>query len=310
VASLCGARRPLRLSDRALAAPWLAQGGATVKLVRWGEPAQERLGALDGHGRVRDLSSLAADLDLHDSALLRRLMATDLNALPIATAQRLGPPVAAVGKFLGIGLNYRDHAIEAGLPIPTEPVLFAKAASSVTGPHDGILLPRGSTKTDWEVELGLVIGRRASYVREADALDHLAGYLVVNDISEREYQNDRGGTWDKGKGCDTFGPIGPWLVTPDEVPDPQDLDMWLDVNDEPMQRSSTAQMIFSCAEIVAYLSRFMTLLPGDVITTGTPPGVGLGLKPPRYLKAGDVVSLGIAGLGAQRQVVTESHVEA
>lgn len=281
-----------------------------MKLVRWGAPAQERLGALDGDGRVRDLSSLAVDLDLHDPGLLPRLLVADLSSLPMAPAQRLGPPVAAVGKFLGIGLNYRDHAIEAGLPIPTEPVLFAKAASSITGPYDGIRLPRGSTKTDWEVELGLVIGRTASYVREADALDHLAGYLVVNDVSEREYQNERGGTWDKGKGCDTFGPIGPWLVTPDEVPDPQDLDLWLDVNDAPMQRSSTAQMIFSCAEIIAYLSRFMTLRPGDVITTGTPPGVGLGLKPPRYLRAGDVVSFGITGLGAQRQIVSASDVEA
>jgi 2-keto-4-pentenoate hydratase/2-oxohepta-3-ene-1,7-dioic acid hydratase in catechol pathway len=274
-----------------------------MKLVRFGQPGAERPGVLDADGEVRDLSAHCKDLDLREPGLLARLAGLDIAALPRAAPTRLGAPVAFVGKFIGVGLNYRDHALEAGLPIPMEPVIFSKAASCVTGPNDGIVLPPGSTKTDWEVELGIVIGRRAAHVTEAAALDHIAGYLVVNDVSEREYQNERGGTWDKGKGCDTFGPIGPWLVTPDEIPDPQALDLWLDVNGAPMQRGATAQMIFSCVEIVAYLSRFMTLLPGDVITTGTPPGVGLGLKPPRYLAAGDVVRLGISGLGEQQQVV-------
>jgi len=276
-----------------------------MKLLRHGPVGAERPGILDSVGLVRDLSGICDDIDLaRDPELIERVARLDLALLPLADARvRLGPPLAQVGKFLAIGLNYRDHAEEAGLPIPAEPVLFTKANSCIVGPNDDIVLPKGSRKTDWEVELGIVIGKRASYVEEADALGHVAGYLLVNDVSEREYQNERGGTWDKGKGCDTFGPIGPWLVTADEVPDPQALDMWLDVNGKRMQRGNTQTMIFSCAHIVSYVSRFMTLLPGDIITTGTPPGVGLGMKPPVYLKSGDVVTLGIEGLGTQRQRV-------
>ena len=227
----------------------------------------------------------------------------DISGAPSAAASRLGSPVATPGKFVAIGLNYSDHAKESGMAIPSEPVVFMKATSCIVGPNDPIILPVGSQKTDWEVELGIVIGTSASYVSEAEALDYVAGYLLVNDVSEREYQNERGGTWDKGKGCDTFGPLGPWFVTADEVPDPQALDLWLDVNGEPAQRGNTATMIFSCAEIISYVSRFMTLLPGDIITTGTPPGVGMGKKPPMYLKAGDLLTLGISGLGEQRQEV-------
>jgi 2-keto-4-pentenoate hydratase/2-oxohepta-3-ene-1,7-dioic acid hydratase in catechol pathway len=239
---------------------------------------------------------------------LDRLAALDPEALPIAVeSATLGPPVPYVGKFIGIGLNYRDHAIEAGLPIPLEPVIFTKANSCVSGPCDPIRLPPDSVKTDWEVELGIVIGCRTQHVSEAKALDHVAGYLTVNDVSERAFQNERGGTWDKGKGCDSFGPIGPWLATRDEIADPQALDVWLDVNGLPMQRSNTREMIFSCAEIVSYLSRFMTLMPGDVITTGTPHGVGLGMTPQRFLQIGDIVTLGVTGLGEQRQQVTSFH---
>ena len=275
-----------------------------MKLIRHGPSDAESPGLIDATGRLRDLSAFVTDLQLDAPNLLDHISALDPTALPeIGATVRLGPPVPRIHKFIGIGLNYRDHAEEAGLPIPTEPVLFMKATSALSGPTDPIRLPPGSIKTDWEVELGIVIGRRASYVRETDALDHAAGYVIVNDVSEREYQNERGGTWDKGKGCDSFGPIGPWLVTRDEVPDPQDLTLWLDVNGQPMQRGTTKQMIFSCAEIVSYCSHFMTLMPGDIITTGTPPGVGLGRKPPVYLKPGDVVTLGISGLGEQRQEV-------
>ena len=224
---------------------------------------------------------------------------------------RLGVPLARVGKFVAIGLNYVDHAVEADLPVPKEPVAFLKATTSLSGPNDAVMLPKDSTRGDWEVELGIVIGRRASYVAEADALDHVAGYCVVNDVSEREYQLERGGTWDKGKGCDTFGPVGPWLVTADEVGDPQALDLWLDVNGRRMQTGNTRTMIFGCAAVVSYVSRFMTLMPGDIITTGTPPGVGMGKKPsPIYLKPGDVMALGIEKLGEQRQeVVAWQQVE-
>jgi 2-keto-4-pentenoate hydratase/2-oxohepta-3-ene-1,7-dioic acid hydratase in catechol pathway len=216
---------------------------------------------------------------------------------------RFGCPVSQVGKFIAIGLNYADHAAESGVPIPKEPVVFMKATSCIQGPNDAVMLPRGSTKSDWEVELGVVIGTRARYVSKKDALAHVAGYSVINDVSEREFQLERGPQWDKGKGCDTFGPIGPWLVTPDEIENVQRLDMWLDVNGKRMQTGNTRTMIFDVAKLVSYVSHFMTLLPGDVITTGTPPGVGLGMKPPTYLRKGDVMTLGIQGLGEQRQLV-------
>jgi 2-keto-4-pentenoate hydratase/2-oxohepta-3-ene-1,7-dioic acid hydratase in catechol pathway len=244
------------------------------------------------------------DIDLRIEGLLEEIGSIDLARLePVSPETRLGCPVANVSKFIGIGLNYSDHAKEAGLPIPEEPVLFMKAISSLSGPFDPIVLPPDSMKTDWEVELGIVIGKPGIHVDKAEAAQHIAGYCVVNDVSEREYQNERGGTWDKGKGCDSFGPVGPWLVTRDEIQDAQALDLWLDVNGTPMQRSSTSRMIFSCTEIVAYLSKFVRLMPGDIITTGTPPGVGLGFKPPHFLKAGDRVSLGISGLGEQSQEV-------
>jgi 2,4-diketo-3-deoxy-L-fuconate hydrolase len=276
-----------------------------MKLLRYGPPGQERPGLLDGQERVRDLSGRIRDIDgsqLSPQAL-RELASLRVEDLPVVEGNpRLGPPVANVGKFIAIGLNFTDHAEESNLPIPKEPVVFMKATSCIVGPNDQVVIPRGSTKTDWEVELGVVIGTRASYVTKEQALDHVAGYVVVNDVSEREYQTERGGTWDKGKGCDTFGPIGPWLVTRDEVGDVQNLAMWLDVNGERKQTGTTATMIFDVATIVSYLSEFMSLLPGDVITTGTPPGVGLGQKPvPVYLKDGDVVRLGIEKLGEQQQ---------
>ena len=278
-----------------------------MKLLRYGRVGQEKPGLLDGEGRIRDLSCLVADIGPEQLSPfeLARLAAVNLDALPlVAGAPRLGVPVARIGKIVAIGLNYVDHAHEANLPIPEEPVIFLKATSSLSGPNDPVVLPKDSVRGDWEVELGVVIGQRASYVDEAAALDHVAGYCVVNDISEREYQLDRGGSWDKGKGCDTFGPVGPWLVTPDEVDDPQDLELWLDVNGQRMQGSSTASMIFSCAKLISYVSRFMTLMPGDLIITGTPPGVGMGKKPsPIHLKPGDVMTLGIAKLGRQRQDV-------
>jgi 2,4-diketo-3-deoxy-L-fuconate hydrolase len=280
-----------------------------MKLVRYGERGRERPGLIDGEGRLRDLSAHVDDIagDVLAPAGLEALRALDPAQLPAVEGEpRIGPCVGRVGKFLCIGLNYSDHAEESGLTVPPEPVLFTKATSAIVGPDDDVLLPRGSTKTDWEVELGIVIGRTAKYVSEAEALDHVAGYCVVNDVSEREYQLERHGTWDKGKGCDTFGPIGPWLVTRDEVPDPCALAMWLEVNGRRFQDGSTATMVYRPAFLVSYLSRFMSLQPGDIISTGTPLGVGMGQKPPVYLKAGDEMALGIEGLGTQRQrVVTD-----
>ena len=277
-----------------------------MKLVRYGPPGQEKPGLIDAGGQLRDLGSLIGDIgpDQLGDAALDALRRHDASALPaVEGSPRLGSPLTGVRKFIAIGLNYADHAAESNLPIPAEPIVFMKATSCIQGPDDAVMLPQGSVKTDWEVELGVVIGTRARYVTEDEALDHVAGYCTINDVSEREFQIERGGTWDKGKGCDTFGPIGPWLVTRDEVPDPQSLGMWLDVNGRRMQTGSTQTMIFSVAQIVSYVSRFMTLEPGDVLTTGTPPGVGMGMKPPVYLKAGDQIALGIDGLGAQRQVV-------
>ena len=278
-----------------------------MKLLRYGPKGQEKPGTLDAEGRIRDLSGIVVDItpDQLWGEGLAALKAIDPETLPLVEgAPRYGVPVNGVRKFIAIGLNFADHAAESNLPIPAEPVVFTKAVSCLTGPNDTVVIPRGSQKTDWEVELGIVIGNRASYVEQADALDHVAGYVLINDVSERAFQTERGGTWDKGKGCDTFGPVGPWIVTTDEVGDVQALDMWLDLNGKRMQTGSTRTMIFGVAEIVAYVSQFMTLEPGDLITTGTPPGVGLGQKPePFYLKAGDVMELGIEKLGQQRQSV-------
>jgi 2-keto-4-pentenoate hydratase/2-oxohepta-3-ene-1,7-dioic acid hydratase in catechol pathway len=278
-----------------------------MKLVRYGVAGGELPGVLDRDGVVRDLSGELPDLTPEhlSPGSLRRLATLNPASLPAVTGQpRLGVPVAGIRKFIAVGLNYADHAAEAGLPVPAEPVLFTKAISCLSGPNDDVMLPRGSRKSDWEVELGVIIGQRVRYVEEADALNHVAGYCVVNDVSEREYQLERGGTWDKGKGCDTFGPVGPWLVTPDEAGDPQKLKIWLDLNGERRQNGSTRTMIFGVATLIAYISRFMTLEPGDLITTGTPPGVGMGVKPePRYLQQGDVMRLGIEGLGEQTQKV-------
>jgi 2-keto-4-pentenoate hydratase/2-oxohepta-3-ene-1,7-dioic acid hydratase in catechol pathway len=261
---------------------------------------------IDADGKIRDLSAHFADVagKAIDPASLESLARLDPNTLPLVDGNpRLGPCVAGTGKFICIGLNYSDHAAETGATVPPEPIIFMKATSAIVGPNDDLLIPRGSQKTDWEVELGIVIGRKAKYVSEAEALDHVAGYCVVHDVSERAFQAERQGQWTKGKSCDTFGPTGPWLVTKDEVPDPQNLPMWLKVNGETMQDGSTTTMVYGAAFLVSYLSQFMSLLPGDVISTGTPPGVGMGMKPPRYLKAGDVVELGIEGLGTQRQQV-------
>ncbi len=278
-----------------------------MKLLRYGPVGQEKPGTLDVEGRIRDLSGVVADItpDQLWGEGLAALKAIDPESLPLVEGQpRYGVPVNGVRKFIAIGLNFADHAAESNLPIPAEPVVFTKAVSCLTGPNDTVVIPRGSEKTDWEVELGIVIGQRASYVEQADALDHVAGYVLINDVSERAFQTERGGTWDKGKGCDTFGPVGPWIVTTDEVGDVQKLDMWLDLNGQRMQTGNTQTMIFGVAEIVSYVSQFMTLEPGDLITTGTPPGVGLGQKPePFYLKAGDVMELGIEKLGQQRQSV-------
>jgi len=277
-----------------------------MKLVRFGPVGKERPGIFEGEGQIRDLSGVVTDIgpEVLSPAGLARLAALDLAGLPVVTGPvRYGPPVAMVPKFIAIGLNYSDHAAESGMAAPEEPVIFMKATSCIQGPDDEVVLPPGSVKSDWEVELGVVIGRRASHVSIVDALGHVAGYCMVNDLSEREYQLERGGTWDKGKGCDTFGPVGPWLVTADEVGDPQSLDMWLDVNGVRRQTGNTRTMIFAVAEIVSYVSRFMTLMPGDIITTGTPPGVGLGMKPPLYLKPGDTMRLGIEKLGEQQQRV-------
>ncbi len=277
-----------------------------MKLLRYGRPGKEKPGLLDDEGRVRDLSAIVADIDpslLSDKAL-RKLSKVDVKTLPLVRGNpRLGVPVVGVRKFIGIGLNYADHAAETGAPIPKEPIIFMKAITCLNGPDDAIMLPQGSKKTDWEVELGVVIGTRAQYVSEADALNYVAGYCVVNDVSEREFQKERGPQWDKGKGCDTFGPVGPWLVTRDEVMDVQQLDLYLELNGKRMQTGSTETMIFSVAQIVSYVSRFMTLEPGDIIATGTPPGVGDARTPKRFLKRGDKLRLGIAGLGEQQQEV-------
>ncbi len=278
-----------------------------MKLLRHGPKGHEKPAMLDAQGQVRDLSGVIADLraDMLTPTGLAPLRALDPGSLPlVANPGRMAPPWSGMGKFICVGLNYADHAAESGMPVPAEPVLFTKHTSTVVGCNDPVVLPQGSTKTDWEVELGVVIGAQARYVSEADALSHVAGYCVVNDVSEREYQLERGGTWDKGKGCDTFGPIGPWLVTADEVPDPQNLPMWLEVNGHRHQNGSTKTMVFGVAQLVSYISRFMTLYPGDLITTGTPPGVGMGHKPqPLFLKPGDKMTLGISGLGQQNQTV-------
>jgi len=281
-----------------------------MKLLRYGPKGHEKPGLLDAEGRVRDLSAIIPDLagEALLPGSLRRIAALDEASLPLVegTPQqglRLGPCVAGTLKFIAIGLNYADHAAESGMAVPTEPVVFNKWTSCISGPDDDVELPRNSLKTDWEVELGVVIGQGGRYIDLASALTHVAGYCVVNDVSEREWQTERGGTWDKGKGFDSFGPVGPWLVTPDEVPDIAALGMWLDVDGQRMQTGSTATMIFGVAEIIAYVSRFLTLTPGDIITTGTPPGVGMGMRPQRYLKAGEVMRLGIDGLGVQTQTV-------
>ncbi|KLK92309.1 2-hydroxyhepta-2,4-diene-1,7-dioate isomerase [Microvirga vignae] len=275
-----------------------------MKLVRFGEYGREKPGIIDAQGQIRDLSGVVPDITgaTLSSESLSRIRNVNAGTLPLApSGQRLGACVGQARNFIAIGLNYADHAAETGAPIPAEPIVFNKAPSCIVGPNDDVIIPRGSQKTDWEVELAIVIGEHASYVGANEALDYVAGYCVCNDVSEREFQLERGGTWTKGKGCPTFGPLGPWLVTKDEIRDPQNLSMWLDVNGERMQTGSTTTMIFNVAKIVSYVSHFMILEPGDVITTGTPPGVGMGMKPPRYLKAGDVVSLGIEGLGEQRQ---------
>ncbi|GAB4202836.1 MAG: fumarylacetoacetate hydrolase family protein [Tibeticola sp.] len=283
-----------------------------MKLVRYGRQGKEKPGLIDAEGVLRDLSAHLPDLtgEALSPASLARLARLRPKALPAVRGKpRLGCPVARVGKFVAIGLNYADHAAEAGMPLPTEPVVFMKATSCIQGPNDPVMLPKGSKKTDWEVELGVVIGTRARHVAQKDALRHVAGYCVVNDVSERAYQLERGGTWDKGKGCDTFGPIGPWLVTTDEVPNPQRLGLWLDLNGRRMQTGNTRTMVFGVAKLVSYVSQFMTLEPGDVLTTGTPPGVGMGIKKkdgtpaPRFLRPGDVMRLGIDGLGEQTQTV-------
>ena len=283
-----------------------------MKLVRYGNPGKEKPGLIDAQGQLRDLSAVVKDItpDQLGDAALAKLAKLKVDKLPLVKGKpRYGNPVTGTPKFIAIGLNYADHAAESGLPIPAEPVVFMKATSCIQGPNDPVMLPKGSKKTDWEVELGVIIGTRARYVSQKDALNHVAGYCTINDVSEREFQIERGGTWDKGKGCDTFGPIGPWLVTRDEVPNPQRLGLWLDLNGQRMQTGDTRTMVFGVARLVSYVSRFITLEAGDVLTTGTPPGVGMGLRDaqgqpaPRYLKKGDVMTLGIDGLGQQRQRV-------
>ncbi len=275
-----------------------------MKLLRYGAPGAEKPAILDADGAIRDLSGHVSDIggkDI-DPAALAALAKLDPASLPlVAGTPRIGPCVAGTGKFICIGLNYADHAAESGMAVPPEPVVFMKATSAIVGPNDDLLIPRGSEKTDWEVELGVVIGKTAKYVSEPDALDYVAGYCTVHDVSERAFQIERSGQWTKGKSCDTFGPIGPWLVTKDEVADPQNLGLWLKVNGETVQNGTTKTMVYGAAFLVSYLSQFMSLHPGDIISTGTPPGVGMGMKPPRYLKPGDVVELGIEGLGSQKQ---------
>jgi 2,4-diketo-3-deoxy-L-fuconate hydrolase len=285
--------------------PNRSKKGNTLKLLRYGSPGQEKPGLVDSLGRIRDLSYYIADIGPAElsPAELGKLAKIDPATLPEVEGEpRYGLPFSGTQKFIAVGLNYADHAAESNLPIPSEPVLFTKAISCLQGPNDSVMIPRGSVKTDWEVELGVVIGSRVSYVAEADALKHIAGYCVINDVSEREYQIERGGTWDKGKGCDTFGPVGPWLVV-GEVADPQNLSLWLEINGRRVQSGNTSTMIFGVAKLVSYISNFMTLEAGDIITTGTPPGVGMGMKPPVFLKPGDKIRLGIEGLGEQQQNV-------
>ncbi|WP_048645686.1 fumarylacetoacetate hydrolase family protein [Nitratireductor soli] len=280
-----------------------------MKLLRYGPKGQERPGLVDADGQIRDLSQHIPDIagDVLSSAGLAAIAALDTASLPpVEGSPRIGACVGQVGKFLCIGLNFADHARETGKEPPSEPVVFAKAVSAICGPNDDVEIPRGSDRTDWEVEMGVVIGSRAKYVSEAEAMDHVAGFCLINDLSERRFQSERGGQWTKGKSHDTFGPIGPWLVTRDEIPDVQDLDMWLDVDGERRQTGNTSTMIFGVAELVSYLSQFMTLEPGDVISSGTPPGVGLGMKPPTFLKEGQVIRLGISGLGEQRQMMVQA----
>ena len=274
-----------------------------MKLMRVGQPGQEKPAILDAEGKVRDLSAHVKDIggEAISPEGLKKIAAIDVGTLPVLNEERIGACVAGTGKFICIGLNFSDHAAETGATVPPEPVIFMKATSAIVGPNDNVTIPRGSEKTDWEVELGVVIGKTAKYGSEADALDYVAGYCVSHDVSERAFQTERAGQWTKGKSCDTFGPIGPWLVTKDEITDPQNLGMWLKVNGQTMQDGSSKTMVYGVAHVVSYLSQFMSLHPGDVISTGTPPGVGMGLKPPRYLKAGDVVELGIEGLGSQKQ---------
>jgi len=274
-----------------------------MKLMRVGEAGSEKPAILDADGKIRDLSAHVADIG--GAAIspdgLKKIAALDPKSLPELAPGRIGACVAGTGKFICIGLNYSDHAAETGATVPPEPIIFMKATSAIVGPDDDVIIPRGSEKTDWEVELAVVIGKTAKYVSEAEAMDYVAGYCVCDDVSERAFQTERSGQWTKGKSCDTFGPIGPWLVTKDEIPDPQNLGMWLTVNGQKMQDGSSKTMVYGVAFLVSYLSQFMSLHPGDVISTGTPPGVGMGMKPPRYLKAGDVVELGIEGLGSQKQ---------
>ncbi len=278
-----------------------------MKFLRYGPAGAEKPAVLDSHGRLRDLSVLIGDLKGEVLANLGALRGMDIDALPLVEGNpRLGAPIAGTGKFICIGLNYSDHAAETGATVPPEPIIFMKATSAICGPNDPIVVPRGSEKTDWEVELAVVIGKPAKHVSEAEALDHVAGYAITNDVSERAFQIERQGQWTKGKSCDSFGQIGPWLVTPDEVADPQNLKMWLNVNGKTMQDGSSGTMVYGVAFLIHYLSQFMTLHPGDVISTGTPPGVGMGQTPPRYLRAGDVVELGIEGLGQQRQDVIDA----
>ncbi|KQO73912.1 fumarylacetoacetate hydrolase family protein [Rhizobium sp. Leaf262] len=274
-----------------------------MKLLRVGQPGQEKPAILDADGKARDLSAHVKDIagEAISPEGLKKIAALDLASLPVLNDDRLGACVAGTGKFICIGLNFSDHAAETGATVPPEPVIFMKATSAIVGPNDNVVIPRGSQKTDWEVELGVVIGKTAKYVSEADALDYVAGYCVSHDVSERAFQSERQGQWTKGKSCDTFGPVGPWLVTKDEIADPQNLGMWLKVNGETMQNGSSKTMVYGVAHVVSYLSQFMSLHPGDIISTGTPPGVGLGMKPQRFLKAGDVVELGIEGLGTQKQ---------
>lgn len=279
-----------------------------MKLVRYGLRGTEKPGMIDADGQLRDLSAQVPDLAGDVLANLDALARLDPANLPLVAGNpRLGAPVGQIGKFICIGLNYSDHAAESGMAVPPEPIIFAKYTSAVCGPNDPIIIPRGSVKTDWEVELAFVIGKSGKYIAEADAMDHVAGYMICNDVSERAYQTERSGQWSKGKSSDNFGPLGPWLVTRDAVADPHNLAMWLKVNGVQMQSGSTATMVYNVPYLVAYLSQFFTLHPGDVVSTGTPPGVGMGMKPPRYLKAGDVVELGIDGLGSQRQLCEDDR---